>query len=311
MRPTRPENRPARARGVSLIELVLAIVVTGIVLGAVSYFLYPVQQSVDIAVRAELTDVADTTLQRIARDVRLALPNSVRVTSTASASFVEFIEIRTAGRYRADSGQSSSGTDCDNDDPALGQPGNDQLSFDTVADRCFKTIGKLPIAPAVGDYLVLSNYGPRFDGQNAYAASGTLNRAQIDTVDTSEATRERIRFTATPFQRALHDSPGKRFYAVTGPVSYACDTVAGTVTRYWGYGFAAPPNPDPPQPTTFSSGSLALIASNVSGCVFDYTANIAPQVGLLTLRLTLSKATSGGTPETVSLYHAVHVSNVP
>jgi MSHA biogenesis protein MshO len=100
----------------------------------------------------------------------------------------------------------------------------------------------------------------------------------------------------------LHDSPGRRFFIVTTPVSYVCDPGAKTITRYAGYGFSAT------QPTSFGSGSL--LVTDVSACAFDYSANVAPQVGLLTLRLTLAKAVSTGT-ESVSLYHAIHVNNVP
>jgi MSHA biogenesis protein MshO len=298
MRPIRPERRLARARGVSLIELVVAMVVTGIVVAAVSYFVYPVRQSVDIAVRAELTDVADTTLQRIGRDVRLALPNSVRVDGTGQ--YVEFLALRTAGRYRADGGGGSAGSDCTND--GNGTPDSDQLSFD-VSETCFKTIGKLPDSPVAGsDQLVLNNYGTGFAGQDAYSNS-PANRVTIFTF-TAQADRDKIEFGATTFQRALHDSAGRRFFIVSGPVSYGCDLGAGTVTRYSGYAITA-------AQVTPPGGTAAQIASNVTGCTFDYTANVAPQVGLLTLRLTLSKATSSGVPEAVSLYHAVHVSNVP
>jgi MSHA biogenesis protein MshO len=65
------------------------------------------------------------------------------------------------------------------------------------------------------------------------------------------------------------------------------------------------------QPTVFGSGSSSLLATNVSSCSFDYQSNAAPQVGVLTLRLTLSKLVSGGGTETVNLYHAIHVANVP
>lgn len=298
MRPIRPEYRPPRARGVSLVELVVAMVVTGIVVAAVSYFVYPVQQSVDIAVRAELTDIADTALQRIGRDVRLALPNSVRVDGTGR--YVEFLALRTAGRYRADGGGGTAGSDCTDD--GNGAPDSDQLAFD-VSETCFKTIGKLPDTPVGGsDQLVLNNYGTGFAGQDAYTNS-PANRVTIATF-TAQADRDKIEFAGTTFQRTLHDSVGRRFFVVSGPVSYGCDLGTGTVTRYSGYAIAAAQATPP-------GGTAALIASNVTGCTYDYTANVAPQVGLLTLRLTLSKATSSGTPETVSLYHAVHVSNVP
>ena len=59
MRRTGPEE------GFSLIELVVAIVVTGIVVAGLAYFVFPVRQAADIATRAELSDIADTALQRI------------------------------------------------------------------------------------------------------------------------------------------------------------------------------------------------------------------------------------------------------
>ncbi len=304
MRPTRPERLRANARGVSLIELVVAIVVIGVIAAGVSYFVYPVRQSVDMTVRADLTDAADTALQRIAREVRLALPNSVRVDGTGR--YVEFLALRTAGRYRADGGGGSAGSDCADD--GNGTPDSDQLAFD-VSETCFKTIGKLPDLAGVNDTpvagsdeLVLNNYGAGFAGQDAYTNS-PANRVAVSAF-TAQADRDKIEFAATTFQRALHDSAGKRFFVITGPVSYGCDLVTGTVTRYSGYAITAAQATPP-------GGTAAPIAGNVSGCAFDYTANVAPQVGLLTLRLTLSKATSGGAPETVSLYHAVHVSNVP
>ena len=63
MRPTRPERRAAR--GITLIELVLTMLLVGIIVGATVYFFYPVAQSVDVAGRAVLTDTADNALQRI------------------------------------------------------------------------------------------------------------------------------------------------------------------------------------------------------------------------------------------------------
>lgn len=304
MRRTRPDRMVLFSlrleRGVTLIELVVAIVLTGIIVAAVAYFVFPVRQGAELTARAELTDIADNALQRIARDVRRALPNSVRV--DGSGQYIEFLEVRTAGRYRGEGGGASGGIDCSNDDAALGVPGNDLLSFDTVADQCFKTIGKLAVAPVVGDFLVLNNHGPGFDGQNAYATTGTLNRVAISGVNTGEAGRDRIAFASTTFQRDLHDSPGKRFYAVTGPASYGCS--GGTMTRYQGYAISAVQGAPP-------GGASSPIAGNVVSCAFDYNPNVSPQIGLLTLRLTLAKARSDGNLERVSLYHAIHVSNIP
>lgn len=297
------------ARGVTLIEMVVAIVLVAIIATVVIYFIYPVRQAADLATRAELTDIADNALQRIGREVRLALPNSVRVTSSGSSVFLEFLAVRAAGRYRADSGGVSAGTDCPLD-TGLTAPDDDQLSFD-AGDTCFKSLGTVLNASTVvaGDFLVLNNYGAvtspsvQYPGQNAYQA-GAANRVAIVTA-TAEAgppIRLRLTFASTTFQRTLHDSPGKRFFVVSGPVTFECNTATKQVTRYSGYTIAETP--------TLPAG--ALIADNVESCSFDYdTSGVAPQVGLLTLRMGLSKTLSGGTTERVRLYHAVHVNNIP
>src|SRR6266446_9695680 len=209
MRRIRP-SRSAHARamrGLPLIELVVAMVLVAIIVGTTIYFVYPLRQAVDLSARAELTDIADNTLQRVGREVRLALPNSARVSTSGSSKFVEFLAVRTAGRYRADVGSVSSGTDCPPDGVSV--PAADQLSFD-VADTCFNRIGTVANAVDIttADFLVLNNYGAGFTGQNAYEA-GAANRVLIAGRNV-EANRVRINFASTIFQRTLHDSPGRR-----------------------------------------------------------------------------------------------------
>ncbi len=68
-----------RQRGFTLIEAVMVIAITGIVAAMVAIFIRtPIQGYFDLERRVEMTDTADTALRRIARDLRLALPNSVR-----------------------------------------------------------------------------------------------------------------------------------------------------------------------------------------------------------------------------------------
>ena len=302
MRPTLLERSPRPARGVTLIEMVVAIVLVAIVVGATLYFALPVRQAADLAIRAELTDAADNALQRMARDLRLALPNSVRL--AGGNQFVEFLAVHTAGRYRADGYGTGApvGATCD------GVSGDsDQLAFD-VADDCFKPIGTVPATITAAHRLVLNNYGPNFAGQNAYedAAAPDVNWRQINATATS-GTNDRVRFDpptapTTSFKRHLHDSPGRRFFIISGPVTYAC--TGGELRRYSGYAIAST------QPVS-GMGTGNVIAKNVSACAFEYEDDVAPQIGLLTVTLTLSKAISGGGAETVRLFHAIHVRNVP
>ena len=305
--------------GVTLIELVLVMVIVGIIVAATVYFFYPMAQSVDVKGRAELTDIADNALQRIGREARLALPNSIRTATFGNQEFVEFLPIRTAGRYRGDGGGLSGGTDCPNVGGA-GQPASDQLQF-AVTDTCFKTIGTVVDVGTIttNDFIVLNNYGPGFAGQNAYALADPFNRRKVSAVDSaSEATRVKFTFVATAqdLDRSLHDSPGRRFFVVVGnattglpePVTYECNKATGKLIRRWGYTMVETPTSLP----TFggASATSADIAQDVSDCHFDYDPNVAPQIGLLTMRLKLQKAVSGST-QTVTLYQSVHISNVP
>ena len=173
MRQSRPD-----AKGFNLIEATVAIVLAGILGAAVIYFLQPVRQAIDIAVRADLTEAADSAVQRITRDVRLAVPNTVRVTTSGSVQYLEFLAIRAAGRYRADTGSVAGGTNCTDEDGVggLADAEHDELHFETT-DTCFKTIGKeSTLSTAInGDLLILNNYGAGFTDQDAYA-SGAANR---------------------------------------------------------------------------------------------------------------------------------------
>src|SRR4029079_1027107 len=98
---------PSRLRGVTLIEMVIVIAITAAIASAVAVFMRrPVEGYVDAARRAELTDIADTALRRITRDLRRALPNSVRIATTVSGAstvyYVEYLQTSGGGRYRSD-----------------------------------------------------------------------------------------------------------------------------------------------------------------------------------------------------------------
>src|SRR5688572_23243570 len=74
----------APSQGFSLVELIVVIVITGIIASVIGSFIAgPIQGFFDQARRAALVDAAQLALLRMGRDLRAALPNSVRIDSGA------------------------------------------------------------------------------------------------------------------------------------------------------------------------------------------------------------------------------------
>lgn len=291
---------PSRSAGVTLIELAITIALVGILSAIIVQFVAPVRSYIDSSRRAALADTADTALRRIGRDIRLALPNSTRVTTAGGIHYLEFMLVRTGGRYRLESDPLASGT-------CPGGFADDVLSF-AAADTCFKTIGNIPNLSSVtaNDYAVVYNLQPGTPNASAYEFPGKGgNKTRIlAPLPVALAGEDRINIDSHAF---TFESPGNRFFIIEGPVSYICDPVAGTLTRRWGYNIVAA------QPTvTFTGGSSALMANGVSACSFTYDASVTAQgAGLVTMVLQLRMLDSRGDAENVNLYHAVHVNNVP
>jgi MSHA biogenesis protein MshO len=285
-------------QGFTLVEMIIVIVITGIIGGIVAVFLrLPVQGYVDSARRAEMTDIADTALRRISRDLHLALPNSVRVTGAcgAAACFIEFIPTIGGGRYRADIGTT--------DIVCPGGNANDDILSFEGPDTCFEVLGAMPPVVA-GDQIVVFNQG--VTGANAYAGNtlSTHNRRSVSGVGAHSISLTPA--PAFPFDSCVRENGiivgGCRFQVVQTPVTYAFDPVAQTLTRWQGYTI------QPGQPVALpATGTASVLATNVTACTFTYDALVVAQrSGLVTMHLTITEQ-----GENVTLYAATHVNNVP
>lgn len=269
-----------RERGFSLIEMIMVIVITGIIVGVVAVFIRsPVEGYMDSVRRAELTDAAEVALRRMARDVRLALPNSLRVMTVGDVHYIEFIVTSSGGRYR---------------DMADGSTGGDFLSFTDPGALSFDVLGPMP-ALASGDSIVVYNLG--VPGADAYVGN---NRATVAGISGNTVT-----LGANPFavQSPPLPSPSGRFQVVPAgerAVTYACPAAtAGNLVRYWNYGFNA-------SQAAPAGGQSALLATGAT-CVVEYGAGVTGGNGLLSIRLTLTD----GAGESVSLFQQIHVDNAP
>lgn len=286
-------NRQMRAksphfhRGFTLIEMVVVIVLTSIIASVVAMFIrLPVQGYVDTARRAEMTDIADTALRRMGRDLRLALPNSVRVTDGGAT--IEILLTKAGGRYRLEDDGAGAG---------------DLLDF-AVNDISFDQFG--PFAPGAGQAIAAGDrvvvYNLNIPGADAYAGDNTA--VISSTAAGALANENKINFAA---QRFPFESPGNRFQVIEGPVSYVC--AGGALTRYWGYAIQLS-QPNAAALPGLAGVQSALLATNVSGCIFGYSPGITARSGLVALTLVITETGESG-PESVRLYHEVNVTNVP
>jgi MSHA biogenesis protein MshO len=265
--------------GFTLIEVVIVIVLTGILSVVATSFITPLQGYFDALDRAELSDVADTALRRMGRELHAALPNSVRV----DGNYIEFVPTITGGRYRATVDPAVA-------DPVCGSAGAD-LSF-SGNDTCFEVIGTLSPAPAIGEEVVIYNTAPFYvyaDNNVAAIAPGS--------------TAGNVVFASKQFPL---ESPGKRFQIIGRPVTYACNDT--TLWRYSGYSRQAS------QPTSIATlDGLAEVVKarlatglNCAASNFSYMPGATQRAGLVTMSLTLANSS-----DSVTLLHQVHVQNVP
>lgn len=263
---------PIRSHGFTLVELIVVIVITGIIGAVVAVFIRrPVEGYVDAARRAALTDQADTALRRITRDLRVALPNSVRV----SGQFIEYIETTGGGRYRAE--VSSTGT------------GN-ILDF-SAADTTFDVLGPVPTL-AAGNHIVVYNLYNTGTTSNAYFGD---NRAAF-----SSLAAPTITIASTLFPEA---SPAKRFHVVSGPVTYGC--TGGQLIRYSGYAYSTAQVTPPGGTAAVLTGNVgACQFVYTAGALSERTATVA-------MVLQLDSAVAGGGTESVRLFQQAQVSNAP
>jgi MSHA biogenesis protein MshO len=287
------------ARGFTLIELVITIAVGSVVVAFMALFIVtPMSTYAAQTRRAALVDAADSALRLVGRDLRAALPNSVRV--NASGSALELLATADGARYQ-NSGALSN--------PAL------ELDL-TAPDGAFATtvpFTQEQVTPQWSSNTYrLSIYNLGVPGADAYQTPppigpNVITPATGTTITISAgATANQNLVTISPVFQFAFGSPGQRVFLVSGPVSYLCDTAAQTLTRYSGYTIASA-QPVSAAALNAAGASAALVAGNVTGCQFVFSPGTTAQrngLAMLTLQITQSG-------ESVQLTHEVNVVNAP
>jgi len=264
--------------GFTLVELIMVIALAGVVAVMVGTVMSrPLQGFADHSQRAELTDLAAIALNRMARDIRLAVPNSVLVANTGDE--IRLVPIAAAGRYRANL-------------PVSDGPRQDPPACTQTSGRCVIDILS-PIAPADSGenkhWLIIYNTGSLVGRPEP--VDGAVSPISPKSFTWKNGVLE-ADLSAFRFEFA---SPQHRFFLADRVVGYRCQN--GVLVRAEFGELAA----------SDYSGAATLIDSVDCGqSQFSYDPGNNTRNGLVTLKLVLAGA--GGT---VTLLQQVQVDNAP
>ena len=292
---------PARRHaGFTLVELVMVIALSGIVLVMIGVALSrPMEGYLAQNRRTELVDLAAGALVRLSRDVRLAVPNSLRVSADGRA--LGLMLTHEAGRYRPNRTGSTT----------LRFSGAAGCSDGLPADDCNAFFLLEPEADLNGEgWLVVNNVGAESNGvpvagQNlwAYADGGvvTPDGVRFSAVGDPATGETRVSLSGLPTTGFAFNqpSPAWRVYFAREVVGYRCE--GGRLWRY------VTRTRSPSLPVALPAGAVPLVAS-VSECagLFGYQSGSTQRAAILRVRLALGEA-----GESLRLLQQVHVDNAP
>ncbi len=260
-------------KGFTLIELIMVIVIVGILSTmTMDIITLPVKGYIDLERRTALVDSAEMILRRMQRDIRRALPNSIRI---IGGTRLEFLHTVDGGRYRARLASDGSG---------------DLLDF-ISADSRFDVMGSLAAVPA-GELVIYNTGG--IDG-DAYTGNNRSTIANTSTVDLI------VLNTASLFPLK---SPQQRFFIVDTPITYHC--IDGELRRY-DNSIDASYSISSVGPTLASLNYNLQAKSQSLSCIFRYQDGAGTRAGLVTMEITLTDEAG----ESAKLIQQVHVDNMP
>lgn len=280
----------AKTRGFTLVELIMVIVVLAIVATVTtSYLGIGAQMYVETSDRDRLLSQSRFAVERLTRELRSALPNSVRTHISASQKCVEFTPVLVATRYAslpvltaAPSlqlfGLSGQWADMASKELDYGTEGLRVYVYATTKSQIYQATETSP-----GVFFALDSTGPTPDPYDITALAPGFNiNLKFD--------------NSALFSSA---SPSKRLYIVRQPLAY-CVMANGELFRHSQYGFSAG-TPD------FGTGVLMAEGVNFSQSSFSVDEAVLSRNSVVHLVLAFVSAFG----DDLFFNQEVHVPNVP
>ncbi|HEY5602396.1 MAG TPA: type II secretion system protein [Gammaproteobacteria bacterium] len=281
-------TRRKKSRGFTLVEMITVIVLLGIVAGMLTPFILSAMQAyVASKARAQLVGKGRLAIERLSREVRQAVPNSLSVLGGGTG--IEFARARAGGRYveRFE----DFGTEFSRMNYRFRKNANLANLYTTYAENADGS----RLSFSANDVLVIGNTSPAIlqAGTSAVALTGIAN---TDAIADGTANGQILTFGGHQF---LVESPGKHFSIVDQTIEVGLvgsDLRWHTGNGLTGYNGAV----------NYGAGDPALVDG--AGLTFTYSPGTPQSTGVLRVDLQLTDVTSS---ETIRLYHEIHVRNTP
>ncbi len=278
-----PANKNKRMNGFTLMELIIVIILLGVMaVGIAGFITLTTQTYLNVSERDELVSSARFVVERLNREIRNAVPNSIRATpANALGQCIEFVPIETSAVY-TDIPVSPEGARNTMEVIPFDLQGNLITVYPLVPDDIYDDH-----TDDVGKVFEIAGYTPPIGAE-------TVAVLTLDSVDGV--------FFA-------QDSPTRRAFLFSSPVAYCVRSEGGifNIYRYTGHSFTLAQGLPP-----FVGGTANLMAENI---LFDqanlpFTVNNATlqRNALVEVKLTFTRL--DGT-EQITFENAVHVSNIP
>jgi len=277
-------NTHHRPMGFTLIEFIMVIVVLGIIsLGSISFISNSALGLVDTAERQALASSATIAVEKVLREVRRSLPNSVRTFSDGANECIELVPILHSSEYVSIPIASAA------------------TNFKSI--KFFGATGTESGFVAVYPTSTESVYGtsPATDRaiSTTTALAGTVGIG-------ADLNLQELTFTPPTTYRFPTESPRKRFFLVDPPISF-CDDANGRLWRYQNYGFQV--SSASSIPTTGTNRILIADSLKVGSLKFNVTPAQLQRNSVVSMSLIIER--SGSAAEQVDISQEVQLRNVP
>jgi MSHA biogenesis protein MshO len=239
------------ALGFTIVELITVMVIMGILsVGTVRFISDGANGFATTLSRAALVSDAQQLITRLSRDVREALPSSIRV--SVSGDCLELIPIVGASVY--------------------------------LSAPIGSTASSMQVVPLDGAVLSANSRVALAPTSNPYSLTTLSSISPTVTVAAADVNNEVAISFSSPHQ-FTQASAQNRFYLVESPVSYCRQ--GGALWRYQNYGFLAAQPIIASLPSTLPNRSLVAESIDPLASIFDFTGATLQRNATVTLNLQL------------------------